>query len=175
MSEDFPNTPTSIAAHPTLLEWCRDETNHPKETMIYKNALWAQVTYVRDRLPCALFTTYEEYKNNQWEVINTHSSKSIKFPVYQMHLPQQEITLTLRGNLYDYCLSIQSKRSLAGAFDDKLFNHEEVGGYFEGFPNGLVFPPYAKNQNNFSLMVAEEYNLYVLFYKLREFLTKSKE
>ena len=91
-----------------LQEWAN--ANKPDDKMLWKEAFWDQIIFVRDRVAGILARTYDEYRNLVC-VIGTHTSKSIKCPVYRIHLdlkpPAGGVDITMRYNFYNWNISIE--------------------------------------------------------------------
>ena len=105
-------------------------------------------------------------------VISTHVSKSVKFPVYQIELKEYGIEIILRNNVYDWKVSIKSKKPLdfdyMGLFDPtKVINPI----YCEGFPKDKVYGSYEQNHAEFTFeMGSDYYKLYTFFFLLKNYL-----
>jgi len=147
-----------------LQEWANE--NKPSETLNYKNGYWTQIMFVRDALPPLLFKSYEEGKNHLPVVISTHTSKSVKLPVFQIQLPNG-LTITMRYNFHDWKLSIKSPTEVDADFME-LFNPTEAHSscYFEGFPSELVYGAYAENKAQFSISLWDDYQVFTFFWIL---------
>lgn len=154
-----------------LLSWCR--VNEPSDEMIYKQGYWEQIIFIRDIINLIFYTEYEEYKNNPVMVINTHRTKSIIMPVYEINIKKYGLKMILRDNLYDWKISVISEKEINIDFM-KLFNEEEQinSVYCEGFKENQVFQSYKENKNNFTLEIGDKYNLYTFMYILNNYFNK---
>ncbi len=86
-----------------LQEWIT--ANNPSKKMLWKTSWSDQVCFVRDEIPTLLCMDGHEYK--KWltikeniTVISTHTSKSIKLPVYCIKANGD--TFIMRNNFYDW-------------------------------------------------------------------------
>ncbi len=124
--------------------------NIPSEEMIYKEAFKSQLIFIRDTFS-RLFRKQIEVA----EVISTHTSKSIKFPVY--HIQLKEMSFIIRGNLYNYKLSIDSKIPLH--LPTELFTDGDeqqiLKCYCEGFEQEWIYEPYEKNKQRFTVEIPD--------------------
>ena len=149
--------------------WMR--VNKPKDSLIYGKELRPQVCFVRDVLGSLLFKTYEEWEQNPTMVISTHTSKSVKLPVYQIYLEKYQIRITLRCNFYNWIISINSQIPLD--FDCmELFNPNEIIPWCnqEGFPYSEVYGCYSNNTSKFTIDISSDYKVYTFFYLLNNYL-----
>lgn len=163
-------TPERLPGVP-LLMWCRERPEIPDE-MRWKQAHWSQVLFVRDRLPMAWARTDAEYSRHDADgtlVVGTHRSKSIELPVYQIDLPQLGVVAMLRGNFYNWKVSIRAEADVA-LNPDGLFDPADErsirGVYCGGFAASWVFGPYAKDRRRFTLEASNEHQVYTLFHLL---------
>lgn len=154
-----------------LLSWSR--ANIPDDDMIYKNGYWKQILLIRDDINAIFYTSSEEYNNNPVMVINTHRSKSIKLPVYEINIKKYDLKLILRYNFYNWKISVISKRKINMYFMD-LFNIKENINkvYCEGFKDGQVFPSYNSSKDKFTLEIRDDYRLYTFMYILNNYFKK---
>ena len=107
------------------------------DTMYYKEAATKQMVYIRDLFP-SLFGCGVE-------VISTHTSKSIKLPVYRM-ITTEDFDIVMRGNFYDWKVSVKLYEPLSYRFKD-FCNELCTDGiknsiqpcYFEGFDDKWIY------------------------------------
>jgi hypothetical protein len=152
-----------------LLTWCR--VNEPSDEMIYKNGYWKQIIFIRDTIGYLLNETYEEYKENPVLVINTHRSKSIVLPVYQLNLKKYGITMILRYNFYDWKVSVISENELEMDFKGVFTEDKPINSiYCEGFLENQVFGKFSDNKKNFTVEIYDDNRLYVFMYLLKDYL-----
>lgn len=155
-----------------LTAWVR--VNQPSDTLIYAEGFRPQVCFVRDTL-YSIFYSYEEEKNNPVTVISTHTSKSVKLPVYRIYLKEHNIEIILRYNFYNWIISIDSERPLD--FDHMgLFNQTKVitHQYCEGFPKDKVYGCYQDSHSKFTIDISSNYDVYTWFYILNRYLQSTK-
>jgi len=142
----------------------------PEEQYAYASAAKDQIVFVRDELvhnalwgvlnhPCT--GDYDrDIDLNTCKVVSTHRSKSVVLPVYRIDfLP--ETTLTLRGNFYNWKISVESlypiKLDSVGVFRPSG-QHSSV--YCEGFKDEWVFGAYAEDQCRFTIEVPDKYQVW---------------
>ena len=153
-------------------------TNTPREELIYGKGLDEQCIFVRNQLAGDLFLRYEtDYcRCADWSdtlnsftpyVIGTHVSKSVCLPVFELCLPRCGLTIILRNNFYDWCISVESKKDVVCDFTG-LSCMSGRKGYFEGFPNDRIYQPYSSdNRKNFSAVLDNDYEVYTFMFILR--------
>src|ERR1035437_5805750 len=83
-----------------LQAWINENT--PADNMKYKDAAVEQLVFIRD-LFAGMFVDFLE----KIEVISTHTSKSIKLPVYYVKF-KDGTTLIIRDNFHDLKVSVNS-------------------------------------------------------------------
>jgi len=136
--------------------------NKPSDSMIYKEAYWEQGFFMRDTI-CNLLREFKA----EVSVISTHTSKSIKLPVYHIKL-NNGVEFILRNNFYDWKVTVISPISLM--LDDELFsNTDDIAPcYCEGFENEWVLSNYCKDTNNkkFTVEIYSRYLLYTFFFNI---------
>ena len=142
--------------------------NEPSENMIYREEFSNQWLFVRDRLPQVLFPNlHHEKQRERLTVISTHMSKSIVLPVYEIKIPEQGITLTMRNNFYDWKVSVESLYPIPNRFDG-LFDEKKVFSsvYCEGFPPNKVFGSFEGNQKTFTIEIYDDFLLFTFLWLL---------
>jgi hypothetical protein len=162
-----------------LQKWAND--NAPPEEMYWKNAYWSQIIFVRDRVAGTLARTYEEYKDFVG-VDGTHTSKSIKCPVYKIDLKVPKfgdkdkiVQIWMRYNYYNWNISIDSEVPLTCDFLN-TFNDESGYGYC--FCEGMQdkkFGRYRDNNQKFTVCIEDDYVAYTFFRCLKKFLGIKQE
>ncbi|MBQ8043544.1 MAG: hypothetical protein IJ272_05275 [Clostridia bacterium] len=148
--------------------WVR--VNKPSETLLYAKGFGTQVCFVRDTL-YSIFYSYEEAEHNPVMVISTHISKSVRLPVYRIHLKEYNIEIILRYNFHNWIISIDSERPLdfdhMGLFDQtEVITHQ----YCEGFPKNKVYGCYQDDPTRFTIDITSQYDVYTFFYLLNNYL-----
>lgn len=140
--------------------------NIPDEDLIYKNGLAEQVMFVRDTVSGLISRSYIEYKRLP-KVISTHTSKSVKLPVYYFNSAYAK--LVLRNNFHDWKVSVDSKVGpLEFELDDLCDTKSDVHAvYCEGFQDEWVFPAYEKSQERFTVELRDKFSLYTFLFLLR--------
>ncbi len=102
-----------------LQAWCR--VNIPKNTMRWYTSFGEQIVFVRDTISKVFIDNDKCYEYNESSnydpnyiipkasVCSTHTSKSIKLPVYRISLPEYHLEITMRENFHGWVVSIDSK------------------------------------------------------------------
>lgn len=158
-----------MAMNIDLLTWCRE--NEPNDDMIYKNSFWNQILFVRDTLNAMLHDTYEEYRDNPVLVINTHKSKSIDLPVYEINLRDYDTKIIMRNNFYDWKVSVESLIEINADFMGLFKQNETITPvYCEGFKDNQVFSCYKDNKKRFTIEIGDKYKLYTFMFILKNYL-----
>lgn len=148
-----------------LQEWAN--THQPQGDLIYKDGYWDQIVFIRDKIAGLLAKTYEEYEAIQanTRVISSHTSKSVRLPVFQVELTNG-VALTMRCNFYDWKVSVSSPRDVKADFMG-LFNPKDRINrtYCEGFPGELVYGSYFENKRQFTFELPPgNYHLFTFFW-----------
>ena len=152
-----------------LLTWCR--VNEPNDDMIYKKGYWNQIVFIRDTIMNMVCKDYEEYVNNPVLVINTHKSKSIVLPVYQINLFDSKIKIVLRYNFYDWKISIDSDIDINVDFMGLFKSDEKINSvYCEGFKKEQVYDSYSNNKKQFTFEISDIYELYTFMFLLKNYV-----
>jgi hypothetical protein len=158
--------PSSVDTRQTmnLQDWAI--AHQPDEKMFFKDGYWHQIIFVRDIVPCIFAKTHRGQETVQYgtKVISTHTSKSIRLPVYQVEL-EDRTTFTMRDNFNDWKVSVSSPREVKADFLDLFDPNMSIDScYCEGFPENLVYGPYAKNKREFTIALSSNYQLYTFFW-----------
>lgn len=157
-----------------LLTWIR--VNKPNEEMIYRKSWSNQVVFVRDSLNEVFYSTYDDFKANPVMVINTHRSKSISLPVYEITLKKYGVRMILRNNFYDWKVSVISERDIDTDFMGLFKQDEEIHSvYCEGFEEEQVFGSYSKNKKQFTFEISGEHKIYTFMFLLNNYLKNRPE
>ena len=145
-----------------LQEWLNEHIS--RDELLHGGGLWPQAKFVRDVLPELLFKSFEEFEEHKPVVISTHTSISVRLPVYQIELPCGMV-ITMRCNFRDWKVSINSPQDINVDFAG-LFNPETKWHtcHFEGFPGKLVYGAYASNKKQFSVEIDSAYDVYTFFW-----------
>lgn len=140
--------------------------NKPDEDLIYKSGLADQVMFVRDTVSGLVARSYIEYKRLP-KVISTHTSKSVKLPVYYFNSAYAR--LIMRYNFHDWKVSVLSNVGpLELKLDDLCGTKGDINScYCEGFQNEWVFPAYGKNQERFTVELRDKFSLYTFLFLFR--------
>lgn len=155
--------------HPELQAWL--SLNEPEDKMLWKEPFWNQVMFVRDALIRALYNNGAEAEQNPVKVISTHTSKSIKLPVYQ--LTHGGMTITIRNNFYNWGVTVEANEELR-YLSKPVFQLDTADSCFEGFPDNLRLKPYIEtNRRSFSFAVGTDYQLWTAVYQLKQAYTEA--
>lgn len=155
-----------------LLTWSR--VNEPSDQMIYKPSYWNQIILIRDKVNYIFYNDYDDFEANPVMVINTHCSKSITLPVYEINIKKYNLKMILRNNMHNWKISVISEKEInldfMGLFDEEK-NINSI--YCEGFKDYEVFPEYNKCKDSFTVeMHHDDYNIYVFMYILNNYFKK---
>jgi hypothetical protein len=152
-----------------LQEWAN--ANDPSQTnLIYKDGFWKQIMFVRDQIPETAFDIYGQkvamnLLDKGIKVISTHTSKSVKLPVFHITMPNGD-EFVMRYNFYDWKISVKAKSPINVDFLN-LFdgNQKVVPNCCEGFPSEWIFGSYEENHQQFSIELrASENYLFTFFW-----------
>jgi len=151
--------------------WIR--VNSPSDNMIYKQGFSDQVCFVRDTINQLFYNSYEELEANPVLVINTHTSKSIKLPVYKINLKKYNLSMIIRNNFHNWKVSVISEKEINVDFMD-LFEEDEVihSVYCEGFEKNQVFGCFKDNKKQFTVEIYDRNRLFTFMYLLNNYLRK---
>lgn len=151
------------------------KVNKPEEKLIYKEEQWHQIDFMA-RIIMPLFYDLDEFT---WEtdeerkkypkIISTHTSKSVKLPVFKLEIKKFGITFVARCNIYDWVISVNSETPLDIEFYH-LFDKEQDSFFHEGIKSDYVYGSYNSNHNKFTVEIATYYDVYTFFYLISEFL-----
>lgn len=140
--------------------------NKPGENMIYKDAANRQIIFVRDEVP----NFFTKFMLKKIQVISTHTSKSIKLPVYHIVL-ENGLELIMRGNFHDWKITVSSPFEIPLPQEllsnccrtpEKISHH-----YCEGFDRDWILDSYMNNKKEFTIEIgASLYDLYTFFFLL---------
>jgi len=145
--------------------------------MIYKQAFSDQVCFVRDTINHLFYENsdsgYEELKANPVLVINTHTSKSIKLPVYKINLKKYKLSMIIRNNFYDWKVSVVSEQEIDVDFME-LFEEDKTINpiYCEGFSKEQVFKSYKDDKKRFTIEIHDKNRVFTFMYLLNNYLKK---
>ena len=147
-----------------LQDWAN--AYEPAESLIFKKGYWDQIVFVRDRISGALARGYREFERiseSSIGVISTHTSKSVRLPVFRIRLADGT-EFTLRYNFHDWKVSVNSPCDVEADFMGLFDENERIPEYnCEGFPNESVYGPYGKNKRQFTIELGDEHDLYMFF------------
>ena len=158
---------------PSLLRWCRVESNWPGESMVYAGAMKRQVLFVRDTLPLTWAQSADEYARHSnydgegggTQVIATHRSKSITLPVYGLDVPRLGLRAVVRDNFHNWKVSIAAERPIDLAPMGHLVDPTERvhSVYCEGFREEWVLGSHATDPRRFTVEMSREHDVYAMF------------
>ena len=149
-----------------LQKWANE--HKPSDDMIWKDAYWRQIMFVRDKVAGLLARTYTQYRDLV-DVVSTHTSKSIICPVYFIDLNKDGVNIWMRYNYFNWNISVLSDERIdcdfLGCFDDR--NHNYC--FCEGMEK-WKFGTYAESKFRFTVCIDSDYDVYVFFRALKHFL-----
>lgn len=152
-----------------LLTWSR--ANEPDKNLIYERGFWDQVLFIRDNINSIFYETYDEYMSNPVLVINTHVSKSVKLPVYEINVEKYGLKILLVNDFYEWSVSVISDIPLnidvKGLFD---INKKIYSAYCKGFKEENVLDSFKENKQQFTFQTSDNYKLYTLLYLINDYL-----
>lgn len=151
----------------SLREWI--ESNRPKEEMLWKDAFWEQISFMRSCVGALLAHNGEEYRELV-QVVGTHTSKSIVCPIYYIHLEKEKIDIWMRYNFYNWNVTIHSRLKaidcdFLGVVDDRNYGYCFCEG-MEQWKEG----PMSNSKFKFTVHISNHYECYVFFRVLRKHL-----
>jgi len=136
------------------------------DTLIYKNKGMMQCMYIRDGLNglilrmCGL-----NFSNYKVEVVSTHTSKSVKLPVYKLEL--KGFTFYLRCNFHDWKISVIAPYPTDINFENLFGIDDKINPiYCEGFDKSWVFGSYKDSSKQFTISLEKEEELWFFFRKI---------
>lgn len=165
---------TSVQEFPTLREWANE--NEVPDNMLWKSQAEQQIDFVRNRL---VYLFAERVSNDDFKkvvtVISTHTSKSIKLPVYKLELPDGSLTLILRYNFFNWKMSVISEKEIDADFTGLFHTTPPIQPdytgdplhhvYFEGFPKDLIFGYYSESdKKKWSAEIPNHFELWTTVY-----------
>ena len=127
---------------------------------------WRQFEFIRNVFPIALningFKERENYTKNCVNIIETHMSKSIILPVYQINW--EGIEFIIRYNFHDWKVSVKSDRVILGLTQFKLFDSKTKIRYYEceGFKKEWIYNCYDDCKSKFTCELQSRFDLYCL-------------
>lgn len=163
-----------------LQEFVLNHLEECKDTMIYKEAATRQMLFIRD--------TISRLLGSGVDVVSTHTSKSIKLPVYKITTDKFEVIM--RENFHGWKLSITTLERLPGRFQyfvkhllEGKIDEDIPSCYFEGFKDEWVYGSMKSEllektdryprgyylDKQFSVGIYSDYELYTFLYTLKNY------
>ncbi len=153
-------------------EWTKE---YGSSTYSLRDGASAQVMLVRDQLaPLVWADVPYEDRDREGEprgdcaitvhVVGEHHSKSVRLPVYSFERPDLGIQMVLRGNFYDWKLSVVSEQPIESDLFRYLFRttppatgHDDdlSPSCFEGFPRDRIFGHHCEDPRRWSACLSE--------------------
>jgi len=146
--------------------------NQCSETMIYAKAFGKQFCFVRDESK-RIFRDLLSHVN----VISTHTSKSIKMPVYHIVLTNGA-SLIIRDNFHGWKISVDTNYTVTGGLNIPIslledgIDEQIASCYCEGFEKNWVYEPYKVNNNKFTVGLGSEYEVWTFLFLIAEQFNK---
>lgn len=159
-----------------LQEWFDKQREDTPDDMIYKKSSADQIMFVRDIL-CGVVSagiSDIEKRRSIVTVISEHRSKSVRLPVYNFDRSDIGLRIILRGNFYNWKISVISDVPIIADFDGLFFTSpppdpKYTGDclspcYFEGFLYDLIFGYYDLNQSMWSAEISSRHQLWTVLF-----------
>lgn len=154
-----------------LQKWANE--NKPSDEMLYKDAYWQQIMFVRDRVAGLLARTYTQYKDLV-DVVSVHRSKSITLPVYFIDLKEDGVRIWMRNNFYNWNISVASEKPIVCDFLNCFSDEDYSYCFLEGMED-RNFGRYQRNNSKFTVAIFSDYDVYVFFRALKKFFNIVKQ
>jgi len=142
------------------------ENNISEDKSVYSNAYFKQFEFIRNVFPSALningVKERKKYTENCVNIIETHMSKSIILPVYQINW--KGIEFIIRHNFHDWKVSVKSDRVILGLTQFKLFDSKTKIRYYEceGFKKEWIYNCYDDCKSKFTCELNSRFDVYYL-------------
>lgn len=152
--------------------WARE--NEPSKEMIYYDGYWDQIIFIRDKIRFLLGVEGHGEVNDKIRVVGTHTSKSIKLPVYELDLKEKfGLRIFIRCNFHDWKVSIQSEKEIDCDFLD-IFEEDKPISYLycEGMTKDQIFGMYNENKKEFTVEIYNHFKLFTFMWILKNHLDK---
>jgi hypothetical protein len=155
-----------------LNEWVKEHFVPQDEKLIWKEGTKNQFNMIRRQIAGLLAQkkdhAYEEYEALV-KVCSTHTSKSVKLPVYFIDW-KRGLTFIFRDNYYNWNVTVLDNRSDESTpltFPEYM-QIDAMQGYcfVEGFPAEYVKGKYEDNPRAFTFACSDDYQLYAIFWHL---------
>jgi hypothetical protein len=169
---------TNALDKPVAIDIWKD-ANRPEETLKYHDGFYSQIRIIQDKIVSQFLLNEFPYNTSKdyTEVISTHTSKSVKLPVFWIDLTKiYGISFTIRGNFHDWKISVDSKYPIEPNFLN-IFkpDREYASCYCEGFPDDKVFGSYSNSNTKFTVEVNNDWDLYTFFLIMNDYIRKIKQ
>jgi hypothetical protein len=142
------------------------ESNQPEAEMIWHDAFWGQVNFMRNYVAALFARNGDEYRNLV-RVVNTHNSKSIRCPVYYIHLEREGVKIWARDNFYNWNVTVESDTPIdcdfLGVVDDRNYSYC----FCEGMEDSKG-EKHSDNKKHFTVDLSNSYEAYVFFRVLKQ-------
>lgn len=151
-----------------LQTWVRETVID--DNLLYKKSAEAQILFLYD-------LAYLAGKSPQdgLYIISTHLSKSVQLPVVSLELEDVGLQFVMRGNFYNWKLSVLSEKPITDPNFEALFHTTPpvdksytgdplASVYFEGFPSEYIFGYQSLDARRWSAELGSEYDLYTTIF-----------
>lgn len=139
-----------------LVEWW--PAHLPSDNLLWSDGLSRQCDFVQHTLGNLLMKDVTDNETSLYtfkssvRVVSTHTSKSVRLPVFQLVHPTKGLELVMRYNFNDWKVSVLSDRAITDTFFDLFDKSRPVNeGCCEGFAASWVFGPYAEDRQKFTV------------------------
>jgi hypothetical protein len=149
---------TNLLEAPTLGEWV--DANKPADNLLWKGGVRDQVIIFWDvyHFVSPRHDTKEWRESIAWRdehpprVVSTHRSKSVTLPV--VYIPGEQCGLYIRGNFFNWVVSVEAMAPLEDTFLDLIDRNAEVPGiYAEGFHDDWLYESFSANRQRFTTYI----------------------
>lgn len=162
-----------------LQTWITETALKVPADLKYGKAGVEQAIFVRDTLSHIIgWGLHYKVVRNNIHVVSQHRSKSVPLPVYEIAREDLGLKFYLRGNFYNWKLSVESKFPIkvdltglcytSPPLDEKYTGNILHPVYFEGFPEDKIYDYYdTSDKTKFSMELGEQDLYTVLFLIMR--------
>lgn len=160
-----------------LQEWVN--SHEPRKELFYSGGYWGQIFFVRDRIR-QIFVDMQGKSTSivcdcDNVVIGTHTSKSVLLPVFRVTLLDGSV-FVMRNNFYDWKVSVEAPEDVEADFSGLFDPNDHISSsYCDGFPDELVYGPYAKDKRRFTIELPNEYYVFAFFWIYARWMARNRK
>lgn len=137
------------------------------------NLVIGQCGFVFNELASLLVTTHPtgarwgEVIESVSYVVSTHTSKSVRLPVFRLVHPGGGLELVMRNNFYNWQVSVISSEPIKDNFHGLFVPTRTIDAvYCEGFDPSWVFGSYENDQRRFTVTLGGDHTLFTFLWLL---------